>query len=198
MQMEVVPDFFEESSKCLAQMLEETSGITDSSHMYRELDAYRHLQKLQVEAVKSGDEDLKKRFFEELYNRRTALLSSDDESTKPTEEQIQEFRGYVRKWFQLDSELKDMAKLAKEKRTVKNKLRDVIMSFMKKFNIEELRTQDGRLRFETRNVNKAPTKMDIKENMQLLLRDKPALAEELSKKLFVSDKVEKASLKRLR
>lgn len=191
-------DFFEKSSKCLVDMLDATSGIMDSNQMYRELDAYRHLQKLQMQAVTSGDPGLQKKFFEELYNRRTALLSPDDDSVKPTEEQIVEFRAHVGKWFQLDSELKDLQKLAKEKRVVKNKLRDVILSFMKKYNIEELRTQNGKLRFETRNVKKAPSKSEIEENMQMVLRDRPELARELHTKIFVSDNVERVSLKRVR
>lgn len=199
--MEVVPhnEFFEKSSRCLVEMLEATSGVTDSNQMYRELDAYRHLQKLQMEAVTSGDPAIQEKFFTELYNRRTALMTrGGDDSGKPTEEQIVEFRAHVGKWFQLDSELKDLQKLAKEKRVVKNKLRDVILAFMKRYNIEELRTQNGKLRFETRNVKKAPSKSEIQENMQLALRDRPELAQELSTKLFSSDNVQKVTLKRVR
>lgn len=198
--MEVVPlnEFFEKSSRCLVEMLESTSGVTDSNQMYRELDAYRHLQKLQMEAVTTGDPGLQEKFFTELYNRRTALMSPGDDSAKPTEEQIVEFRAHVSKWFQLDSELKDLQKLAKEKRVVKNKLRDVILAFMKRYNIEELRTQNGKLRFETRNVKKAPSKTEIEENMQLALRDRPELAQELKTKIFTADSVQKVSLKRVR
>lgn len=198
--MEVVAqnDFFARSSQCLVDMLEATSGVTDSNQMYRELDAYRHLQKLQMEAVTTGDPSVQERFFSELYNRRTALMAPGDECGKPSEEQIVEFRAHVSKWFQLDSELKDIQKLAKEKRVVKNKLRDVILAFMKRYNIEELRTQNGKLRFETRNVKKAPSKTEIEENMQIALRDRPALAEELKTKLFISDSVQKVSLKRVR
>jgi hypothetical protein len=166
--------------------------------MYRELDAYRHLQKLQMDAVTTGDPSLQERFFSELYNRRTALMAPGDDSAKPSEEQIVEFRAHVSKWFQLDSELKDIQKLAKEKRVVKNKLRDVILAFMKRYNIEELRTQNGKLRFETRNVKKAPSKTEIEEKMQIALRDRPALAEELKTKLFITDSVQKVSLKRVR
>lgn len=198
--MEVVPrnEFFENSSRCLVEMLESTSGVTDSNLMYRELDAYRHLQKLQMEAVISGDPSLQEKFFTELYNRRTALVTPGDETGKPTEEHIVEFRAHVSKWFQLDSELKDLQKLAKEKRVVKNKLRDVILAFMKRYNIEELRTQNGKLRFETRNVKKAPSKTEIEENMQLALRDRPELALELKTKIFTADSVQKVSLKRVR
>eukprot|EP00873_Tetraselmis_striata_P026953 jgi/Tetstr1/447217/TSEL_034654.t1 len=194
-------DFFQSSSKCLVDMLDVTSGITDTNKMYRELDAYRYLHKLQMEAVTSGDAVLQKKFFEELYNRRTALLSpddGDDDSAKPSDEQIVEFRAHVSKWFQLDSELKDLQKLAKEKRVVKNKLRDVILAFMKRYNIEELRTQNGKLRFETRSVRRAPSKSAIEENMQTLLRDRPELARELQTKLFASDEVQTVSLKRVR
>lgn len=191
-------DFFTKSSRCMVEMLEAASGLTDSNRMYRELDAYRHLQKLQMEAVTTGDPALQDRFFEELYNRRTSLMSPGEESVTPSDEQIVEFRAHVSKWFQLDSELKNLQNLAKEKRVVKNKLRDVILSFMKMYNIEELRTQNGKLRFETRNVKRAPSKIDMEENMHLALRDRPELAQELKKKIFAAESVQKVSLKRVR
>jgi hypothetical protein len=179
-------------------MLDATSGIMDSKQVYRELDAYRHLHKLQMAALTSGDDVLQKKFFEELYNRRTSLLSPDgDDTAKPTEEQIVEFGAHVGKWFQLDSELKDLQKLAKDKRVVRNKLRDVILSFMKRNNNEELRTQNGKLRLENRSVKRAPTRSEIAEKMQTVLRDRPELAHELSGKLFVGDDVDKVSLKRV-
>jgi hypothetical protein len=69
---------------------------------------------------------------------------------------------------------------------------------MQRYNIEELRTQNGKLRFETRSVNRFPSKTEIKENMQLALRDMPDLAEELHKKVFVSGRIDKVSLKRVK
>lgn len=191
-------DFFEQSSKCLVDMLETTSHTSDPAHVLREIDAYRHLQKLQILAMTSGDAALRKSFFEEVYNRRVALSSSTDQESAPSEQQISEFRSHVSKWFQLDSEIKELQELSKDKRTVKNKLRDVILNFMQRYNIEELRTQNGKLRFETRSVHRFPSKTEIKENMQLALRDMPELAEELNKKVFISDRVDKISLKRVR
>lgn len=191
-------DFFEQSSKCLMDMLDTASSTTDPSRVLREIDAYRHLQKLQILAMTSSDPNAKEMFFKEVYNRRFAVSSSGEQTSTPSEQQISEFRTHVSKWFQLDSEIKELQDLLKDKRTVKNKIRDIILSFMKRYNIEELRTQNGKLRFETRSVNRFPSKTEIKENMQLALRDMPDLAEELHKKVFVSGRIDKVSLKRVK
>lgn len=190
-------DFFARSNKLLSEILDSVSASKDQALIYRELDAYRHLNKLQSEAIMQDSEELRERFFDEFYSRSTAL-NNDTGTEQPNEDQIAEFRGHVRTWFQLDAEIKDLQRLARDKRVVKNKLRTVILDFMSRYNIEELRTQDGRLRFETRSVRRAPTKAHIQNSIQNFFESQPNIADELSQRLFLTDSVKQVSLKRVR
>lgn len=190
-------EFYAESNKLLAGMLDGVSSSQDQAMMFRELDAYRHLNKLQAMAMAEGTNELRERFFNEFYSRNTALHPTS-EGVQPSEEQVSEFRGHVRTWFQLDTELKDLQRQMRDKRAVKNKLREVILDFMRRYNIEELRTQDGRLRFETRSVKRAPTKAQIQDSLMSLFESQPEVADQLSQRLFNADNVTRVSLKRIK
>lgn len=191
-------DFIWRSTECLTEMLEALNELSHDPLEVRKLvDAYRHIFKLQQNALESREAEQEEAFVSAFLDWKSGRMQSAVEPVKPTEDQIKTFREYVKKWFTLDSELKDLKLLCREKSSVKNKLRDTIMAFMQTHNVEELRTSDGKLRFETRSVTKAMTKTDIQKSVESLLADLPDLAAEFSRKLKTQEKIEKNSLKRL-
>lgn len=199
-------DFAASSTRALGELLEAVSAGTNPARLYRELDAYRHLHKAQAAALSSGDFELQRRFFDELAERRAALeggpagvgVLAGGEGA-PSEAQVAEFRRHVRRWFELDTELRDMQRLARERRAVKDRLREVITDFMRQYNVEELRTQDGRLRIESRTTRRAPSRAAMRESLEAALADRPELAAHLRDAVFAApEPVRTEALKRLR
>ena len=70
-------------------------------------------------------------------------------------EELQTFKIKVGKWLELDDKISILEKQARELKKIKNKeLEPEITGFMRKFNIIDLNTGNGKLRCNERNTKK--------------------------------------------
>lgn len=111
---------------------------------------------------------------------------------------MEDFKNYVKKWFDSDNYIKRAQQIIKEKRKEKNQLSEVIMKFMCKYNIEDLNTKEGRIRCKNVYV-KAPVNKDVvKQCISDYVPDEEKKQEIIHKIYDSREKVEKTTLRRLR
>lgn len=112
---------------------------------------------------------------------------------------MDEFKMYVKKWFELDNYLKRALDVLKEKKNEKQRISEVIMKFMCKYNIEDLNTKEGRIRCKQSHVKAPVSKQIIKQRVNDYFSNDDNKKEELLQKIFEDrDVVEKTTLRRLK
>lgn len=112
---------------------------------------------------------------------------------------MDEFKTYVKKWFELDNYLKKLAMVAKEKKLEKLRISEVIMRFMSKYNIEDLNTKEGRIRCKHTCVKAPVNKKIIQERVNDYFNHDEHKKQELLQKIFEErEVVEKTTLRRLK
>lgn len=67
---------------------------------------------------------------------------------------LEQFKECIKKWIELDNDLKELVASAKEKRQQKVQLSEVITSFMSEYDIEDINTAGGRI--VCKNVKRKP------------------------------------------
>lgn len=86
--------------------------------------------------------------------------------------ELQEFKKRVGQWLELDEKIALLEKQARELKKVRNKqLEPEITAFMRKFNINDLNTDSGKLRCNERNTKKPINKVNIRENLSKIITD---------------------------
>lgn len=116
----------------------------------------------------------------------------------PTSEELDEFKNYVKTWIEIDNAVKKLQQAVRERNALKKQVTEKITGFMGKFNIEDLNTKDGKLRYRVTQVKVQPKPTEIKTKL-IEYFSPDTTAEELTKKIFDSDTiVEKHSLRRFR
>ena len=117
----------------------------------------------------------------------------------PENVSLEEFREYVRKWLELDNTIKKALEAIREKKKVRDKLSQVISSFMCKYNIEDLNTKEGRIRCKVSTVRAPVNQKLVKQKItDYFSNDEAKKADILSKIYEEREKVEKVSLRRLK
>ena len=115
---------------------------------------------------------------------------------------LEEFKHQVKLWMELDNQIKQMTQFVREKRKVQKTLTDKILAFMAKYNIEDLNTKEGKLRYKATYTKPTVKKQDAKEKLYQFFEHDKALAEKVVKTVFEPEdnqpKVEKVSLRRLK
>lgn len=114
---------------------------------------------------------------------------------------LDEFKHQVRLYLELDNEIKRLGQTVKEKRGVQRVLADKILAFMDKYNIEDLNTKEGKLRYKVTMVKPTVKKADMKDKLMQYFQDNPDKGKEIVTAVFESasqPKVEKVCLRRLR
>jgi hypothetical protein len=77
-------------------------------------------------------------------------------------------------YMELDNSLKELTTLVRERRKFKNALSDKILNFMARFNIDDLNTKDGRLKYKMSNVRTPlPTNLIKKRVEEVLVNEVP-------------------------
>lgn len=114
----------------------------------------------------------------------------------PTEEDIAEFKKYVNNYIEIDNDINKLKLAIKERNNLKKELTIYIMKFMSKFNIEDLNTKQGTIRYDVKKVKAPLSHKTIKEK---ILENKDMSAEELTKLIFDKrDVLDKPLLKRIK
>ena len=87
-------------------------------------------------------------------------------------EELDEFKNKVGSWLELDEQISSMEKKIRELKKIRNKkLEPEITTFMVKFNISDLNTNNGKLRCNARNTKKPLNKINIRENLCKVIED---------------------------
>eukprot|EP00873_Tetraselmis_striata_P033778 jgi/Tetstr1/454042/TSEL_040961.t1 len=200
--------FIEHSNACLNRVVDHIGGIQSKSDVRKYTDVYQHLLKVQRAAIEEGrpDSEAVDRFRREWAVCEPTLggagldeAGEGEAGEQPTAEQLEEFKKTVAAWFQLDDSEKDLKRRASEKRMLKGRLTTGILAFMRRFDIEDLKTRDGNLRFFRREVAKTPPRaVQMQRIVDFFGEDRADMLETFKTRVFEAQRVERCGLRRLR
>lgn len=115
---------------------------------------------------------------------------------------LEEFRHQVKMWIEIDNQVKKMQQLIKEKKNVQKVLSEKVLTFMQRYNIEDLNTKDGnKLRAKVSYSKPTVKSTNIKEKLINYFEHDKETANKVVKAVFAEDetpKVQKVSLRRLK
>ena len=148
--------------------------------------------------------DLNSRINNYIDQQRSAASYYDEEQhvvtekSIPSDEDLDEFRKYVKTYLDVDNDIKKLKGAMKERNNVKKEISNFIINFMIKFNIEDLNTKQGKIRYNVKKVKAPLSQKQIKEKLEEL--HSPTIScEELTKEIFENrGTIEKHSLTRLK
>ena len=121
----------------------------------------------------------------------------------PSGMSLDEFKRHVRLWMDMDNEIKATLATVKEKKKVQGVLTEKILAFMTRYNIEDLNTRDGKLRYRVSRVKPSVRQKQIKERLQDCFKDNPDMAAKVLSEVFKEEGqednvVERPTLRRLK
>ena len=95
---------------------------------------------------------------------------------KIPENEIQFFKEKVQRWLNVDSQILQLETQIKELKKVRNKeLEPEITTFMTKYNVTDLNTDNGKLKCQERKTKKGLNKNNIRENLSKYLTEQEKL-----------------------
>jgi hypothetical protein len=109
----------------------------------------------------------------------------NQERIEPTEEELETFKNLVNDWFKYDDQIRKLKIAMKERKNYQRVLNNKIEEFMFNYKYNDLNTQHGRIKTNTKEC-KVPIKMnDIKTK---IIQYKELSGEELLKRIFDEDR----------
>ena len=134
-----------------------------------------------------------------IMDNDIAIDNTSKEMTESMNEALlEEFKDNVKQWLDLDNQLKRLSAASKERRKKKTDINLKILEFMGKFNIEDLNTKDGIIRYRKTFVKEPLSQKTIKTKLEELFKDDQDNFEKIGKIFTEREKVEKTSLRRLK
>tara|TARA_Y100000361_G_C11016804_1_gene267324 strand:+ start:71 stop:568 length:498 start_codon:yes stop_codon:yes gene_type:complete len=134
-----------------------------------------------------------------IMDNEIAIDNTSKEMTESMNEALlEEFKDNVKQWLELDNQLKRLAAASKERRKKKTDINLKILEFMGKFNIEDLNTKDGIIRYRKTYVKEPLSQKTIKTKLEELFKDDQENFDKIEKIFTDREKVEKTSLRRLK
>jgi hypothetical protein len=127
-----------------------------------------------------------------LDNPQTDMVESMNEVL------LEEFKNNVQSWMDLDNQLKRLEIASKQRKTKKKELNEKILEFMAKYNIEDLNTKQGVIRYKKVFVKEPLSQKIIKEKLSELFRNDVENSEKIDKIFTDRGKIEKQSLRRIK
>lgn len=115
----------------------------------------------------------------------------------PDDASLIEFKQNVRAWMEADNYIKKLQQAAKEKNVQKKCLTEKILSFMAKFNIEDLNTKDGKLRYKITYVKEPISQKIIKQKVSEYFTTTKSSDELVHKVFDEREKTPKPTLRRV-
>jgi hypothetical protein len=136
-------------------------------------------------------------FAESIMNNDIAL-----DETRMTESMnelmLEEFKKNVQNWMTYDNQMKRLAAASKQLKQKKNELNEKILDFMSKYNIEDLNTKEGVIRYKKTYIKQPLTQKLIKEKLNDMFKDNETDLERINEIFNNREKIEKTSLRRLK
>jgi hypothetical protein len=115
--------------------------------------------------------------------------------SKPDTVELEEFKNQVRIWMELNSSIKQLQQLARERRLFKKQLTDKILEFMHKYNIDDLTTKEGRLLCKSSYVKTPLPLAIIRKRVECVLTEEvPEKALTIASSVFNRDRAQRTSL----
>jgi len=111
---------------------------------------------------------------------------------------LDEFKENVKAWTLADNQVKRLNAASKQLKTKKKELNEKILDFMARFNIEDLNTKEGIIRYKKTFIKEPLTQKMIKEKLNELFKDSDTHLEKINEIFTNRNKVEKTSLRRLK
>ena len=84
---------------------------------------------------------------------------------------LDEFKNNVKLWMQLDNDIKKLQNAVKDRKRLQKELTDKMEEFMRKYNIEDLNTSQGTIRFKTTYVKAPSNQKMMKEKLKTILEE---------------------------
>ncbi len=131
----------------------------------------------------------------------TNILNNDiavDSTAVVDELLLHEFRKKVNDWMELDNQIKRLEAAASERRKKKGTLQDDIRQFMAQYNLEDLNTKAGIIRYKKVLVKEGLSQKKIREQLHSIFKDDPATLERVDKIFTDRAKIETERLQRLK
>ena len=113
-------------------------------------------------------------------------LSKDSETAKPTAEDTEMFKQQVSEWIKLDDQTRKLVCAIKERRTHQKALAKKIQDFMIKYGYDNLKTTQGIIKSNVRNVKQPVTVNTIRSKLEEMLVDEEKAKTQDYKQLFTS------------
>lgn len=139
------------------------------------------------------------------YLTQQLMTTEDQDSSKqqvqsvdlPDSHNLDEFKNQVKSWIEIDNQIRKLQALIKERNSHKTTLTVKILNFMSKYNIEDLNTKDGKLRFKQSRQKRNATLKDIKTRLSEYYGSTDSV-EQLAEKVFEPKFEERQYLRRLK
>jgi hypothetical protein len=112
---------------------------------------------------------------------------------------LAEFKSILKKWLEFDNFIKKAKIAIKEKSLAQNKLTEVITTYMDKYDIEDINTSEGKIKFK-KSVSKSPiSQKKVKETINEYLKDNEEVRTGILTKIYESRvPVQRMTLRRLK
>ena len=101
----------------------------------------------------------------------------------PTVQELEEFKSQVHLWMETDTSIKKLKGLIKEKKNAMDQISEQILAFMARFNIEDLNTKDGKLKYRVSQIKTPIARAEIKTRL-IENYDPKLTANDLASKIF--------------
>ena len=124
-------------------------------------------------------------------------VDSTDMTESMNEVLLDEFKKDVQDWMNIDNQMKRLEVALKERRTKKKDLNLKILDFMGRFNIEDLNTKEGIIRYKKTYVKEPLSQKIIKEKLLDIFKNDKENSERVEKIFTNREKIEKTSLRRI-
>ena len=112
---------------------------------------------------------------------------------------LNEFKNDVRTWMELDNSIRRLQAAIKDRRAAKKLLSDRILQFMSRYNIEDLNTKDGNLRYKVTYVRTPLSQHAIKDRISTYFSANAQVAQEVQGAVFGNrERTERPCLRRLK
>lgn len=132
--------------------------------------------------------------------RQTALVPAARPAflSEPQDTELDQFKQQVRTWMDLDSQIQKLQSALKERRQMKKELTTRILEFMSRYNIEDLNTREGKLRYSVVQVKPSLSQKMVRERLTEVYPTVRS-AHDLVKHVFEeTPRVERPTLRRVR
>jgi hypothetical protein len=116
----------------------------------------------------------------------------------PDDDMLESFKTDVRTWLEVDTSIRTLQASIRDRRQAKRELSNRIMSFMSRYNIEDLSTRDGCLRFHVTYARMPLSHQAIRSRIESYYAADAEAAQELSGAVFGNrDRAERTVLRRM-